>query len=356
MSIFNYCPKCFGSFALDLTECPKCQTRVPAQGKKFRIDFMNGRQRITKVVSTNLTRARQTEAELRNNADHGEISVKKNKITLDAAFENYRKNNKIKNMDHNAWDYQKHIAPKFGLFHLQKITPELIEGFKFELLNTLAPKTVKNIIMIISAAFNFARKMGYQGSNPIEKVSKPKIKNEVMNLLTDADRKRLVEVLDAHPRRTQAMAIKLLIFTGLRVSEALQLEWRDVDFDKRCLYIRDAKSGYNESIPLNEAALEIFKERRENIITQNALVFPGRSGKITNRINFVWNKIKKAAGLSDKIRLHDLRHDFATRLANTGEVSLQIIGRLLRHRSSAMTQRYAHLVDETLRKAAEKIK
>jgi integrase len=176
-----------------------------------------------------------------------------------------------------------------------------------------------------------------------------------MNMLTDEARATLVKELDGNAIRVQSLAIKLLIYTGLRISEALRLEWRDVDFDRRSLYIRDAKSGYNESIPLNETALSVLSEALKHKGDGN-LVFPSPEGKVFNKINQFWNTVKRLAKLPEVFRLHDLRHDFASRLANTGEVSLQMIGRLLRHRSAAMTQRYAHLVDETLRKASEKIK
>lgn len=356
MSIYNVCLKCRHFFALASKNCPKCQTKVPAQGKKFKVVVKANKKRYTKVVNDSLTLARQAELEMKSGLENGVAPVAKNKITLDDAFKNYSEKNQIKNMDHLKWDYEKHIKPRIGFYPLQKISPAMIEALKYDLLKTLSPKTTKNIIMIISAAFNFAKRIGYSGENPLEKVQKPKIQNEVMHILTDAQRESLVKVLDAHPRRVQALAIKLLIYTGLRISEALKLEWRDVDFDKRSLYIRDAKSGYNEAIPLNETAIQILQERRDTMEKDSPLVFQGKCGVIYKRINFIWNQIRDMAGLSNIIRLHDLRHDFATRLANTGEVSIQMIGRLLRHRSAAMTQRYAHLVDETLRKASEKIR
>lgn len=150
----------------------------------------------------------------------------------------------------------------------------------------------------------------------------------------------------------QAMAIlKLLVFTGARKGEIETLRWDAVDFNGGYLRLADSKTG-QKAIPLNAGALEILS--RISKLEASPFVFPAhRSDGHYEGTPKVWRIVRSMAGLED-VRLHDLRHSFAS-IAVSGGASLPIIGALLGHTDSATTQRYAHLHDDPLKAASEAV-
>ena len=150
----------------------------------------------------------------------------------------------------------------------------------------------------------------------------------------------------------QALAIiKLLIFTGARKGEIEALRWDAVDFEGGYLRFEDSKTG-QKAIPLNAGALEILSKIPR--LDGSSFVFPAyRSDGHYQGTPKVWRIIRGMAGLND-VRMHDLRHSFAS-IAVSGGASLPIIGALLGHTDSATTQRYAHLHDDPLKAASETV-
>lgn len=150
---------------------------------------------------------------------------------------------------------------------------------------------------------------------------------------------------------TALAILKLLIFTGARKGEIEVLKWSDIDFQTGHLRLSDSKTG-QKVIPLNAGALKILSELDR--LEGTDYVFPAYRGNgHYEGTPKVWKRIRKAAGIED-VRLHDLRHSFAS-IAVSGGASLPIIGSLLGHTNSATTQRYAHLNDDPLRAATEAI-
>ncbi len=132
---------------------------------------------------------------------------------------------------------------------------------------------------------------------------------------------------------------------GARKSEIETLKWSEVDFASGYLKLADSKTG-QKAIPLNAGALQILNDLERH--AENEHVFPAYRGEYYYEgTPKVWKRIKSAAGLND-IRLHDLRHSFASIAVSSG-ASLPIIGALLGHAHSSTTQRYAHLSDDPLR-------
>lgn len=144
-------------------------------------------------------------------------------------------------------------------------------------------------------------------------------------------------------------AIRLLVLTGCRLREILHLKWTDVDLERRCLVLPDSKTG-RRVIPLSSAALTIL----EHLPELGMFVIRGMySDQPRSDLKKPWARISAHAGLSD-VRLHDLRHTFASLGAANG-VSLQMIGALLGHKSTQTTARYAHLSDDLMRNALDQI-
>ena len=145
--------------------------------------------------------------------------------------------------------------------------------------------------------------------------------------------------------------IRLLALTGARRNEIESLKWSEVELVRNILRLEDSKTGA-KVIPLAPAAKSILAEAPH--IEGSPYVFPAASGEGHYQgIGKVWRAVRKAAKLED-VRLHDLRHTFASYGA-AGGLSLPIIGKLLGHSQAATTQRYAHLADDPVQQAANQI-
>lgn len=146
-------------------------------------------------------------------------------------------------------------------------------------------------------------------------------------------------------------AIRLLLLTGCRRGEILSLRWEHVDFERGCLRLPDSKTGARV-VPIGAAALAVLEGLPR--FEANPHVFPGArgTGHLTN-INKVWRKVRERAGIGD-CRLHDLRHSYAS-VGVAGGDSLYVVGKVLGHAKARTTERYAHLADDPVKAAAEKI-
>ena len=150
---------------------------------------------------------------------------------------------------------------------------------------------------------------------------------------------------------TALTAIRLLLFTGCRKSEILTLKWEHVDLARQCLRLPDSKTGA-KVVPLGGPALVVLSEMTRT--DGNPYVLCGNApGRHFVGLPKIWERIRKRAGLGD-VRLHDLRHSFASAGAAAGD-SLLMIGKLLGHRDPKTTARYAHLADNPLKAAADRI-
>jgi len=130
-----------------------------------------------------------------------------------------------------------------------------------------------------------------------------------------------------------------------------KLKWRDINFERGFITIHDPKGGTEQKIPMNDAAKALLQEYPKE---QSEFVFPGQGGHQRTTIHGPVNRIKDRADLPKDFRpLHGLRHVYASMLASSGQVDMYVLQKLLTHKDPRMTQRYAHLRDETLRKASE---
>ena len=148
-------------------------------------------------------------------------------------------------------------------------------------------------------------------------------------------------------------ALRLLLLTGARMGEVLGLTWQMVDLGQFVLRLPDSKTGA-KVIPLAPAAAQVIEAQRGRREAGNPYVFPGgAAGKQLSDLEKPWQRIRAVAGLPD-VRIHDLRHTFASH-GVMGGLSLPLLGKVLGHRSSATTQRYAHFGADPVRQAAEMV-
>jgi integrase len=156
--------------------------------------------------------------------------------------------------------------------------------------------------------------------------------------------------IETDENRTAALAITLLLLTGARRNEITQAKWEYINWERRTLLVPLSKSGKPRTITLNGQALELLRSVPR--IDGNPHIFPSDvTGRPCASLYFPWDRIRRRAGL-DSVRLHDLRHSFASFLVNQG-ISLYVVQGLLGHSHSRTTQRYAHLAQQTLQDAAE---
>ena len=247
----------------------------------------------------------------------------------------------------------KQILPAIGSWRVEDIKRADIAAYYARLSKT--PYQANRILAVLHKMFQLADVWGLASDqgNPCWGIAKyPERRRE--RYLTPDEIARLLSVMD---QRLQDGAesfaiigvIKLLLFTGCRLSEIQLLEWRNVK--NGYLSLPDSKTGYRR-IPLNEQALGVLAETPRSL--SSGFVFPGdgANGAIVN-FQKPWRRIRKAAGLKD-VRIHDLRHTFAS-IAVQNNVPLQVVGKLLGHSQLQTTLRYAHLEDENLRRATEQV-
>ena len=188
------------------------------------------------------------------------------------------------------------------------------------------------------AAFSYATLNGKAERNPVKDVKMEKENNARVRYLTQDEEARLMAVL---PERYEPLVI-LAIHTGLRKTEQLSLEWRDIDFQQGQGKVRESKSGKGRVIPLSQTALELFRSLSKVRMINNPFVFPGEfPGTRRTDLPKYWEDYLGEAGIND-FHWHDLRHTFASRLVMAG-VDLYTVSKLLGHADIKMTMRYAHL-------------
>ena len=170
--------------------------------------------------------------------------------------------------------------------------------------------------------------------------------------MTSDELARLGDALEAASLDPFAVAaIRLLILTGARLREILHARWDYVDFERETIFLPDSKTG-KKPIYLNAAALAVLADLPR--LEGNPHVFPGKKdGMPREGLDRPWSVIRKAAGL-DGLRIHDLRHSFAS-IGAGASLGLPIIGKLLGHTQPATTARYAHLANDPVRQAVETI-
>jgi len=180
----------------------------------------------------------------------------------------------------------------------------------------------------------------------------PKVNNIRTEDLSSEQLATLLEVIEKDQHPLAGPIMKAALFTGMRRGELFKLKWDDIDFDRGFIHIRDPKGGPAQIVPLNGPARVLFETHPRTI--NSPYVFPGHDGRQRTNINQAVNKIKQKAALPKDFRpLHGLRHVYASMLASSGQVDMYTLQRLLTHKSPLMTQRYAHLRDEALRRASE---
>lgn len=254
-------------------------------------------------------------------------------------------------VDTNKRLISRHVTGAFGSRRPGDVTHADVARWHVRLKDT--PGAANRALALLSSMFNWAIKNGHcDEPNPCRNV-KPYRGRKIERFLSGAEMGRLNAALQAAEAKDPypVAALRLLIFTGARLSEILGLRWEWVDFEAAMIRLPDSKTGA-KPIYLNAPAIEVLHSIPRML--DNPYVIVGlKQGAALVNLEKPWRRIRKAAGLED-VRIHDLRHSFASVGAGLGE-GLPIIGKLLGHLNPTTTARYAHLSADPIREANEKI-
>ena len=253
------------------------------------------------------------------------------------------------------------IAPVLSRF--AKITPDEIctaqvDKMRRELeAEGKSAQTVKHVMGLLRRIIRYGAQRGLCTVPDISKLhfDMPKVSNVKTECLTPEQARALFNALDADEDQNLASLVRLALATGMRRGALLALKWDDLDFRTGHITLRGevAKSGKTSQIPMTAVARAILEGIE---VTASPYVFPGKKGGKRVELRNFTDRIRKAAHLPEDFRpLHGLRHTYASWLASSGKVDLFTLQKLLTHGSPQMTQRYAHLADEAMKRAASVI-
>lgn len=259
--------------------------------------------------------------------------------------------------DADTANLKRAILPALGKLRLDRITRADVT--RFHLGRKETPTNANRCLALLSHMFTIAEKWGVrpEGSNPARYVERfEETKRE--RFLSTAELARLGKALAALAKKGEVTpfglaAVRLLIFTGARASEILGLTWEQIDLQTGTVRLAESKTGA-KTLFLNPPALELLSKLPRVRGNPHAIVGGRRGRALTlSGLEQVWQAVREAAKL-DGVRLHDLRHSFAS-VAVAGGASLPVIGALLGHAKAETTKRYAHLAADPLKAASKAI-
>jgi integrase len=248
----------------------------------------------------------------------------------------------------------RHILPELGRKRVEDITHADVERLH-EKITASAPVAANRAVALLSKAMSLAIRWGWRSDNPCRGIERnPEEGRE--RYLTPTELGRLCDALNRRQDKLEAACIAFLMLTGARRNEALKARWRDFDpgagiWSKPSAHTKQKRT---HRIPLSAAARAVLVQLAERFAPNepppDGYVF---GPELIHRVRATWGTVRTEAKLPG-LRLHDLRHAYASVLASGG-LSLPIIGALLGHTTPSTTARYAHLLDDPLRQATERV-
>jgi integrase len=310
------------------------------------------------AAKANRLRTERLAGKTGSNADQrsseiAEKELKNNRWTFRKIFDEYLASRPdLKGRVNDVRRFNSYLEKDFA----QK-TPEEVTYFDIERLKrglakkNLKPATVRHALEVLRRLSNFATKHNLcPGISFV--IEMPQVNNLMTEDLTPDEYIRLAKLLDEEEDIQASNLLRLALFTGMRRGELFKLKWKDINFIRKNISIKDPKSGLDETIPLNEMALSVLNNHEKE---ESEFVFPGLRGNQRKTTPRPLRRIIKKAGLKNFRPFQGLRHAYASTLASSGKVDLYTLQKLLTHKSPLMTQRYAHLSNEAMMEASNVI-
>jgi len=257
-----------------------------------------------------------------------------------------------------AWDgddscLRHHVLPRFGKQHLDEISRQEVIAFHHgRRAAGYAPATANRCIILLRYMLNLAHKWGIPGAekNPASGVPLFEENNKRERYLTTEETQRLIVAIRDSDNPLLQHIVPLLLLTGCRKRELLDAQWAHFDLPRRLWRIPISKSGKARHVPLSDGVLQLLAQVPR--VPNCPYVVPNpKTRKPFVSIYYSWHTARTQAGMPE-LRMHDLRHSFASFLINAGR-SLYEVQNILGHTQLKTTQRYAHLSQTTLLEAAD---
>lgn len=317
-------------------------------GRQFKDDMSAAR---AAAVRTLRIQGNQPSNKQKREAERQKELSEENRPTIHRLWKLYKEQNpNLKGIAQDENRFKKYLAPVFGEKEPSDLIPLDVDRIRLKMLKDKSPQTVKLTLALLRRVINFGARKGLCEPLPFT-IEMPKVNNLKTEDLSQEQIQSLLQAIDEDTHDQAGSAMKMALFTGMRRGEIFKLKWEHIDFERGFISIVDPKGGIDQKIPLNEIARTLLKSYPR---AASPYVFPGRTGNQRVDINKHVNRIKQEAGLPKDFRpLHGLRHVYASMLASSGRVDMYTLQKLLTHKSSVMTQRYAHLRDEALKKASD---
>jgi integrase len=247
---------------------------------------------------------------------------------------------------------QNDIRPALGRMKVATVEFEDVERLHRSI-SKRAQYRANRVVSLLSRMFAVAHRLKWRADNPAKGVERNHEAKRKRYLSGD-ELRRLAAALDAHPDQQAANVLRLLLLTGARCGEVLAATWDQFDLGAGTWTkpYTATKQRRDHQIPLSAPARQLLASIRK--AARDEFVFPGRKpGTHRTELKYAWPKVCRAAGITG-LRIHDLRHSYASQLVSAG-FSLPVIGALLGHSQVQTTARYAHLFDDVQRKATETV-
>lgn len=317
------------------------------------------------IKEVSLTQARKQVKQLK--AEHM-LAPKKEEVVLTARAEltldsfmvdHYFPHAKIHKRSHKRDDqlYRIRIKPKFGDLVLSAINRRDVQAFQNGLLKEgLSPASADHHVKLLRRVLNLAMQWEFLEKNPLKGIELYMVDNQVENYLDQDQLARLVDVLRTDQNRVVCCIVMFLISTGARLNEALTATWKNISVEGGVWKVDASlsKSKKSRSIPLNDSALWVLEQLESR--GKSAYLFPSPAkakdglDKPYGSVTRGWYRLREKAKVPN-VRLHDLRHSFASLLVSGGR-SLYEVQQILGHSDPKVTMRYAHLSAKALQEAA----
>jgi integrase len=375
---------------------------TPGGSKSFVLDYRaEGRQRRITIGAHpdwKVAAARDTAKNMKREVDHGrdpmgERQAQREAPTVMEMWERYQREHLPQKSARSQVDerimWEKIILPRFGKMKVGAIAHDDVDALHRDITTIRGtPVRANRTVEVLRKAFNLAIRWKWREDNPASGVRRNQ-EDKRNRYLNKTEIAALARAVNEHSEPISANAIKLLMLTGARRGEVLGATWEMFDLENGVWTKPSAhtKQRRLHRVPLSGPAIQLLMEMKETAkrraekdgTTINPFVFPGANGKPLTDIKRTWASVCRKAGLAAQVekkgrdgktmkgkdgkplmvwqptvRIHDLRHSFASILVSAG-ASLPLIGQMLGHTQVATTQRYAHLYDDPLRKAAETV-
>ncbi len=337
--------------------------RVTTKGARtfflnYTVDGRERRMSIGGYPSWSVAAAREKAKELRRLVDNGVDPLERKDreramLTVTELWQRYDEEVLSHKAEKTAVDQRsictRLVLPEIGSRKVNSLDYSDIERLHAKV--SLCTRVQANrMIALLRHMFGRAIRWGIIATNPVVGI-RQNSEHPRERMLSKSERKRFGDALAALPDDAAKLAIEMLYLTGARKSEVLHARWDQFDLDAGVWTKPSAHTKQRKvhRVPLNEGSLDVL--RRARTLGGEAYVFPSRNGQPLNDIRRKFRKVCAMAELDD-LRIHDLRHNFASMLAEAG-IDLLAIGKLLGHTQAATTSRYTHLQQDTLRQATE---